>query len=102
MEVCTSQEGLFSEGSIRPRNVHGWQDKSVVSGVYRVNQGDKGFGDRAKHFDGVPYVEAFNGCCPDPWGQAYHRGGREICPCSLCSAKMHEEVAKKEGGPHEA
>jgi hypothetical protein len=50
---------------MRGREEIGGEDGYVISGVYRINRCNKGFGERAGNFDGIPHVEAFRECCPD-------------------------------------
>ena len=55
----------------------GGEDGHVVSDVYGVTRYNKGFGDRARNFNGIPHVEAFEECHPNLRGQALRHGGAQ-------------------------
>ena len=57
---------------------------------------------REKDFYQVPHVEDIKECYPNSWGQTLQCGDGKVFPCSLRSVKINKDVAKKEGGPHEA
>jgi hypothetical protein len=71
----------------------------VVSGDYGAIRYNKGFGDWARNFDGIPHVEAFEECHPNLRGAGLRERRRTGFPRSLRYVKINEDVAKKEGGP---